>query len=223
MQLTNVPAPDKVPSIVKALQEQRVNRYLPPANGDPALALSLYMWNYDLSEAFQFPLHVAEISCRNAIHNCLLDKLGDRWFEHSTFRNLLDRKFLGELDSAIAEEADAHGAANVTCHHVVSGLMFGFWEHLTTKRFDRLLWIRGIYHSFPNAPPNSNYRLLQSQIELVRRWRNRIAHHKTIFDKQPNAKFKEISDLIRWVCNDTADWVVSVSRVTSTVNLRPVT
>lgn len=220
MQLTSSPAAEKIPAIRKALQEQRIDRYLTAAGSSSELAFRLYMWNWDLSEAFQLPLHIAEVTCRNAIHRCLLARRGERWFEDATLRKLLDGKCLAELDAAIAEEHDQH-KDGMTCHHVVSCLSFGFWEHLTTKRFERLLWSRGIHHSFPNAHHSLKYGDLQRKIETVRRWRNRIAHHKAIFHKDPTAKYQEAIELIEWVCADTAHWVKSVSRVSQVINLRP--
>ncbi|HWA92927.1 MAG TPA: hypothetical protein VG889_23040 [Rhizomicrobium sp.] len=188
---------------------------------DTVTLFRFYMWNCGLCEAFYLPLQIAEIAVRNAIHKALLFRLGERWFENPTFLTLLAPTFRKELESCIVDEADQHGNA-MTAHHICSSLNFGFWEHLTTKRFERMLWNRGIRHNFPNAPATSKAREeLRTLIESVRRWRNRIAHHKAIFDKLPSKKHQDTLYLIRWVCNDTADWISRESVVQAVINARP--
>jgi hypothetical protein len=190
--------------------------------GGPNLAdlFKFYMWNCALSEAFYLPLQMAEIAARNAIHRALIARVGQNWYQDAKFTSLLSARYLGELNNCVAEETAQHGA-NVSCHHVCSGLTFGFWEHLTTSRFNRLLWKWGIRHNFPNAPAAATPKDLHDLIESVRRWRNRIAHHKAIFDKGPTKKYQDTICLIRWVCDDTANWVTSISNVQQIINAKP--
>lgn len=178
------------------------------------------MWNCALSEAFYLPLQMAEIAARNAIHRALIARVGNNWFQDAKLTGLLSQRYQTELANCIAEETAQHGA-NMTCHHVCSGMTFGFWEHLTTKRFHRLLWKWGIQHNFPNAPMGTTPLDLHDLIEKVRRWRNRIAHHKAIFDKGPASKYHDTISLIRWVCTDTASWVASISNVQQVINAKP--
>ncbi|MBX9759502.1 MAG: hypothetical protein K2Y29_12080 [Beijerinckiaceae bacterium] len=106
-------------------------------------------------------------------------------------------------------------------HHVVSPLTFGFWQHLLTRRFERLLWPQGIHVGFPNAPSRARREDVYLLVESVRRWRNRIAHQQAIFDKSPMKKHQDALDLIGWCCGPTGAWVSSVSRVPRTIELRP--
>ncbi|SRR5579862_437371 len=221
MQLPNPPRPDQFHAVKSVLGSERFARYSPSvAAGDEKL-FECYMWNLALCETFYFPLQIAEIATRNAIHKALLFRLGQRWFEDRVFVGLLGAMFRDELASCLASEFDQHGAA-MTAHHICSALNFGFWEHLTTKRFERLLWSRGVRHNFPNAPASPRTRdELHNLIESVRRWRNRIAHHKAIFDKTPSRKLQDTLRLIHWVSGDTADWVTSASAVQAVINARP--
>jgi hypothetical protein len=75
-----------------------------------------------------FQLHLGEIVCTNAAHQALVHPCGIGRHENETFRRLLDDRFRSELDGAIREEREQHGAA-MTSHHVVSALTFGFWKH----------------------------------------------------------------------------------------------
>ncbi|WP_425404010.1 hypothetical protein [Hwanghaeella sp.] len=219
MQITNPPDAGKFPAIEAAIQKERLQRYLPAAGGDAEEAFRYYLWNCNLCESFYLPLQFAEVLTRNAVHRCLIARLGEEWYLHTTFRRLLDGQFERELQRAIDDETAQH-QGNLTNHHICSALTFGFWEHLTIKRFSRLLWSRGLHHSFPNIGTNTREDL-HELIEKVRRWRNRIAHHRAIFDKGPSKKFQETMDLITLVCSDTADWTTSVSNVQQTISMRP--
>src|SRR5690606_15670189 len=171
-------------------------------------AFQFYLWNSVLCEAFLLPLHFAEVVARNALHQALLARGDTQWFENKTFLQLLEKRFNSELKEAIVRERKQHGG-NLTSHHIVSALTFGFWEHLATKRFERYLWAKGIHGAFPCAPDGSTYEDLHKLIESVRRWRNRIAHHRAIFDKRPMRKHQDTLTLIKWVCGDTGAWVAS--------------
>lgn len=216
----NQPDQATLNAILAAIEPSRILRYLPPANQEVGLAFRYYLWNGKLSEAFQPSIHYAEILCRNAIHKALLYHVKDKWFENQTFLKILDPKYARQLADTLDEEREQHGE-DVTGHHLVSSLTFGFWEHLTTKRFERLLWAKGIRFNFPGAPMGKHREDLRLLIEEVRRWRNRIAHHRAIFDKNPTRKHQDTLDLIQWVCPVTAQWVKSSSAVPTVINLRP--
>ncbi len=217
-----VPPPDaaSLTKILAAVQVHRIERYKPAAGGDHEAAFGFYLWNNALSEAFHPSLHYAEVICRNAIHKALLFRAKEQWYDNDVFLGILDSRFQRELRDAVDEERAQHGGA-FTCHHVVSALTFGFWEHLTTKRFERYLWPRGIRFSFPGTPNGKTREDLHGLIESVRRWRNRIAHHRAIFDKGPTKHHADALDLIRWCCPTTGQWVTSVSRVAAVINERP--
>ncbi|MDD3289253.1 MAG: Abi family protein [Alphaproteobacteria bacterium] len=220
MQLPSSPNPQEMPYFEAALQPERLNRYMAAAEDDKDQAVRLYLWNCTLCEAFLIPLHFSEIVCRNALQRSLKAKLGNNWYENETFLKILDERYRCELAEAIKQERKQQGGA-MTAHHVVSALSFGFWQHLVTKRFDRLLWSAGIKTHFPNAPAHKSREDLSELIEKIRRWRNRIAHHRAIFDKGPMFKYQAAIELIKWVCPTTAAYVASISKVPAVIELRP--
>lgn len=219
MQLPSSPDPQKFSAIESAIQSERLSRYMAAADNDIEQAFRLYLWNCALCEAFYIPLHFCEIICRNSIHKGLRAKLGNNWYENETFVNLLAERYQHELKDAVKKEREQHGS--ITAHHIVSALSFGFWQHMVTKRFERLLWNEGIRKHFPNAPAHKDREDLHLLIETIRRWRNRIAHHRAIFDKKPMAKYQDALQLIKWACADTAGYVASISKVPLVISLRP--
>lgn len=221
MQVKNTAGNFEFPAIETAIKQSRLGRYMPVPGYDRETAIKFYIWNCQLSEAFQFPLHMAEVTCRNAIQKGLNTRFKNPWFDQPDLKRLLDRRQLDHLEAVIAEERHQH-AAKMTGDHIVSSLSFGFWDHLTTKRFDRTLWLRGIQHNFPGAySARMTLSDVNALIQKVRRWRNRIAHHRAIFDKDPARKYDETLRLIEWVCPKTARWVDDLSNVRAALALRP--
>jgi hypothetical protein len=220
MQLINAPDPRTFPSIEAALQSERIARYLPAAHKDKTVAFNYYLWNCLLCESFHVVMHFAEIVCRNALHNSLVKRCGLDWYNNDLFVKLLSDRFKTELRIALEQERLQH-RDRVTSHHVVSALTFGFWEHLATKRFERFLWAKGIQNVFQHAPKDTSLDDVHALIESVRRWRNRIAHHRAIFDKRPMRKHQDALDLIALACPETASWVAAASKVPVAISLRP--
>ena len=193
---------------------------MPAAGKDMKVAFQYYLWNCSLCESFHLPLHFAEIICRNALHKGLTKRCGENWYSHKLLHTLLDERFQKELNDVVQVEMTLQGK-NLTTNHIVSALTFGFWEHLSTKRFERFIWAKGLQEIFPKAPKDKTYEDLHSLIESVRRWRNRIAHHQAIFDKGPMRKYQDAIELAKWVCGDTGTWVAAVSKVPTALGLRP--
>lgn len=206
-------------AVRSALAEARLDRYVPASSGDRELAFRLYLWNCRLCEAFYLPLHVAEIVLRNGIRRLLFGRGGARWFEDPMFTRLLDEKNRAKLQEALKRERKAHGD-RMTDAHVVSALTFGFWQHLTEKRFERFLWAKGAGSGFPHAPSEARSEL-HKKIDALRLIRNRIAHHEAIFDKGPMRSHQDALDVIGWACGTTADWVAAASRVPAVISERP--
>ena len=158
--------------------------------------------------------------CRNAIHKRLIGRWGDQWFEHPSLLSRVSKADRDELSHVLSEERGQHGAA-FTAHHLVSGLSFGFWQHMLTKRYERPLWEMGLRTSFPLLPNAMGRQDVHDRVENIRRWRNRIAHHRAIFDKGPSAKYQECLQFVRWVSDDVGDWLAAGARVSVAINLRP--
>jgi hypothetical protein len=51
--------------------------------------------------------------------------------------------------------------------------------------------------------------------------RNRLAHHKPIFDRKPNAEFQNIVVLSGWMCPSTAWLLRRLATVAQTINRKP--
>ncbi|HYW55265.1 MAG TPA: Abi family protein [Dongiaceae bacterium] len=82
--------PALVPSFISALSQQRLDTYMQHArrtNAHATLedALDLYIWNLQVSAAFQGPLHVLEVCLRNAMHVNLTIGFTNDWVDNGSF------------------------------------------------------------------------------------------------------------------------------------------
>lgn len=212
--------PRTIHDIERALSPARLARYLGSGNSDRQHALRLYVWNIRLCEALYLPTQFCEVALRNAIHGALSSKHGPNWFDRGSFTCTLPKRLSEELASVLNNEKAAYGQ-NMTVNHVVSGLSFGFWLSLLTKRYEGVLWPAYFLSSFPGKPANVDRQTLYQMADRFRVHRNRIAHHKPVFDRSPNAEYANMLKLISWVCPETRWLVASISNVNQVINARP--
>jgi hypothetical protein len=55
-------------ALEQAISPARFAPYLAAAGDDRKYAIQLYLWNARIAKAFLYPLHMAEITTRNAMH-----------------------------------------------------------------------------------------------------------------------------------------------------------
>lgn len=212
--------PPVMGAIETALSPARLNRFMPAAGGDRALALRLHVWNARLCEAFYLPTQLAEVSTRNALHSAVAARYGKDWHAEAAFLSNLPNRLLDELQNVIARERSKR-KQGFTADHVVAGLSFGFWVHLVSKSFDHLLWKRGVAAAFPHVPRGTTRVDVHGRLNGLRNWRNLIAHHYAVFDRSPMAEFQNIVGIIRWICPDTGWFAHELSNVPRVLNQRP--
>jgi len=174
-----------VVALTAAFSQERLNTYirhvrLANANATDEDALDLYVWNLQVSAAFQAPLHVLEVCLRNAMHTNLALGFRVDWIDDPGFilacvqaqypalqpgqkfsrsgPDLLRdiHRVRNRLATALAKKS-ARAArtgqttkASVTVNDVVAGLDFGFWTTMLDSRFEQTLWRTILYHAFPN-------------------------------------------------------------------------
>lgn len=190
------------------------------AKGDKHYALRLYVWNSHLCEAAYFPTQVCEVAVRNAIHRALLAKFGDDWYQRGGFLCTLPKRLREQLDSVIRDERRAYGAA-MNVNHLVSGLSFGFWQNLLTTRYDEVLWPIHLGLACPHIPEGASIGDLHDRVERFRLFRNRIAHHKPIFDRRPKSEHENILALVSWVCPETHWFVQTTAQFLRAISAKP--
>ena len=186
--------PDEEHHLPKVLSAPRFATYLRETGNDKSRALELYHWNLQVSSAFMVPLHVLEVALRNAIVAAIEAVHGGTWpWTQGFIRSLPDPRFPAyspkrDLSSCAAQQP--------TAGKVVAELKFVFWEKMLTNRHQNRLWDHQFYAVFPDAPrgvASSQRRSeLRSDIEAIRKLRNRIAHHEPVFPRALQDDFDRI-------------------------------
>jgi hypothetical protein len=86
------------------------------------------------------------------------------------------------------------------------------------------LWTPHLRNVFPQLPAGQVSSLRQNmydEIEKIRAFRNRIAHHEPIFARNLGDEYLRILNFLKWRCPITADWVDRTQHVTQMLALRP--
>jgi hypothetical protein len=89
---------------------------------------------------------------------------------------------------------------------VVAELTFGFWVRLTSAKYEKTIWVKHVYKSFPGLH-KPNRPVVFDRIDKIRDLRNRVAHHERIINRNLQQDYKEVVEALGWICPITASWV----------------
>lgn len=212
-QLTNIP---------KTLSDPRFATYLQHCNNNKTLALQLYKWNVEISSAFIIPLHFLEISIRNAVVEGIESVHTQNWAWNQGYIRSLPNPPRGYSPQRNLQEVARH---QPTTGKVVAELKFVFWEKMFTSRHDTRIWNHHINNVFPHTPNSMTVaqirEVLHNDIFVVRKLRNRIAHHEPIFSRNLQDDYNKIRELVSWRDTATSDWMNNIQSVTNLIPQKP--
>jgi hypothetical protein len=190
---------EAVKAIEKSLSPERLAKYISAAQGNKKRAIQLYERNTALSEALYGVIQGLEIALRNALHNTLRKELGlDDWYDYAG----LEEKEIESVQKA--KDSLTNWGKTATPGRVIAELTLGFWVQLTSKKYEKALWVKYLYRAFPIK---LNRKVLFQRLDNIKRLRNRIAHHEPIFSRNLKQDYLEIIETIKWICLTTSEWV----------------
>jgi hypothetical protein len=209
----------KIPHI---LSEPRFTTYLKHSDNDRELALRLYQWNLEISASLIVPLHLLEVTLRNAVIYGLASVHTENWAWNKGFIRTLPNPQKGYSPQRnLLEEAKRQP----TIGKVVAELKFAFWQRMFTSRHDGHLWNHHLLRVFPNAPCGISVLKLRSQIYhdvgIIREVRNRIAHHEPIFTRDIASDYERMRQIVALRDESTALWLNQMQDVTRIISLKP--
>jgi hypothetical protein len=207
--------PEAKSKIRAALSEPRFQTYMKAAGHDEDYAIALYLFNARLSKAFLFPLHVVEVSLRNAIDELLCTLYGNDWTNSTAFFGILS------VESAASLTKAKDRARSSPRSQIVATLTFDFWSNLFRPEYDRPLWQVNLHRTLPNCPAHFTRPDVQSKVRGINQFRNRIAHHEPIFDADITALHTLIGSVVGMRCAIVETWLKQHSTVSKTVRTRP--
>ena len=169
-----------------AFSPARLSRYKAACGGDTRKAMTLYRYNVKLCQKYYAVLNIFEIIFRNAIDRHFRAYYNDpNWIEHQlqTGGMLAHSPKKAEVLKHIR---DLTKRGKLTPDKVVSAQSLGFWTYM----FNKIPFNTGgkkILDIFPNKQVGLGQKAVYNELQDIKQFRNRIAHHEPIcFDASWN-------------------------------------
>lgn len=210
-------------AIAQTLSSARMSTYeraAECAKGGPE-AIALYTWNAQVSAAFMHPLHVCEVTVRNAVADVLSKKYGEQWPWSQGFEQSLPNP--AQVYSPTRDLQAVRNQRNKTSE-VIPELKFVFWQMMFTKRHDDRLWSANLQSAFPNLPSQAvkfSRKTIREDLEHIRLLRNRVAHHEPLLQRNLSEDLSKILQLIGFRCYETRKWVEQTQSAIHLIQERP--
>ncbi|NRQ25936.1 Abi family protein [Aliiroseovarius sp. xm-g-7] len=212
----------QIADLEAVLSPPRFGTYLRETAGDRHKALELYCWNTDVSAAFFVMLQYCELSIRNGAVEAIEKVFGANWHLNRGFVYTLPipkRGYQPQQDLKNCSERLP------TSGKVVAELKFAFWRYLFVKGQQARIWDLHMQTSFPGYEKSLTVAQarasLFNDIDEVRKFRNRIAHHEPIFARNLESDFQRIRRIIEWRRPGAASWLDELEEVSGLLANRP--
>ncbi len=199
---------ENINNFVNTLSTERFDRYLQLANGNNQQALDIYTANVLLSESLYIPLQALEITLRNSIHTCLRPVFGEFWFDSvDVIKGLYQHEQIGEAKAKLLRSKK-----DIVSSRVVAELPFGFWTTMFSREYDDL-WQKDLHNiTVLEKRKGITRKTYSGSLDIIRRLRNRVAHHECILGQEPKDRYDKIRLLIGILAPEAKHWMESHSR-----------
>lgn len=216
----------QIDAIAAALSPARMATFhAAPGFSPDADVADKYSWHALTSGAFFVSLHMCEVAVRNGVDAALTVTYGHDWPWQAVFENSLPnpvgQHFKPQTELRRARSKFAVGATG----SVVAELKFAFWCHMFTKRYQSRVWDKHMQSSFPNLPlpcsPAHARAVIHAELDPLRSFRNRIAHHEPILSDPLANRQHSIQSLIHWRSREVANWHAMWETLTQCLAVKP--
>lgn len=198
---------------------ERLSTYLARSEGDFKAAVRLYRWNAAITAAFWEPIGHLKVALRNTLaaqlaeRHAALGKSGS-WLDDPG-RELSER---ARDDIAAARDRVRQKGKRASEGQTISELSFGFWRFLITKKLTGL-W-PDLAGGFPDAPDRQR-ETVEKPIARLHDFRNRLAHHQPVWNRQPQERYEDLLALARYIDPALPGWIEVTSTVARVLNSEP--
>lgn len=206
----------------KALSKPRLDKYRTACKGDENKALTLYRYNIKLCQKFYGVLGVLEVVLRNAINEHYKTQFSDtNWMETQAANG-----FLFDFRNDIIKERDKLADRGKYTHDkLVASLSFGTWTFMFSRNCYKNSG-KTLLRIFPHKTKGMNQADIYKELDRIRLFRNRIAHHEPLcFSKSGNIYidyaqyiYDLITKYIQFMGYKTSEIFQDVETPTSTIS-----
>lgn len=199
----------------------------------PHWVLALYEWNSDVASAALHDLGHLEVGLRNAYDRALLQHPlleGRDWLTTEACETLFAPhrarrrgRIVDKNETPRRAVYDARrfsgfedkGAPRGKC---IAELSFGFWTYLTDDLHEKSLWVPALHAAFV---AETDRKALHSTLTRLRKFRNRVAHHESVFDHAPENQRRSIIYVAKRISPELAEHIAAHSRIPGLIRQRP--
>jgi len=159
-----------------ALSAARIGKYKSACYGDKNKALILYRYNIKLCQKFYGMLGVLEVVLRNAINEHYKKRLkDDNWLITQSLNGFL----VNYQETILKERNKLMQSKKYTHDRLVASLSMGVWTFLFSRGCYKNSG-KTILQIFPKKTKGLNQKEVYSDMDKMRLFRNRIAHHEPL-------------------------------------------
>lgn len=174
-----------------------------------------------MAAALWGPLNVLEVAVRNAIHDAMSSQYGHQWWDSANVY-LANREVEGFKSAK--EKLTRTGNVSPTPDDVVGASSFGLWTGLLDvgaarnpyMDYETKLW-PVLQDAFPNREVLGR-RHLHTRLDILRKLRNRVAHHEPLLRINHKDQIERIANFISFIDEDMADFVDATQRVDDVIS-----
>lgn len=201
-------------AVTDAISPARFATYLRYAHGSESRAWAAYAWNVRVSaDMLQILVH-AEVALRNAVSRALTAAFGPNWPYAPAFEFTFSMVAQQEYRAARSDLEGRLKRSPMNTGDFVAGQTFVFWEGKLVHRYRSRVWDQQFTATFTGATAGESYRDVHDAAEMLRKLRNRIAHHEPLLTSNLAAEYSRALQIIRWASPAKARWVASEWPVT---------
>jgi hypothetical protein len=160
----------------KALSSPRIGKYRSACRNDKNKALILYRYNIKLCQKFYGVLGVLEVVLRNAINEHFKAQLCDsEWIVTQAQSGFL----VNYRDTVFNEITKLENNCKYTHDKLVASLSLGIWTFMFSRNCYKNSG-KTLLQILPNKTHGLNQRDIYADLDRIRTFRNRIAHHEPL-------------------------------------------
>ncbi|MGM9742183.1 MAG: hypothetical protein ACI3ZC_03905 [Candidatus Cryptobacteroides sp.] len=162
-----------------AFSPARLNKYLTACSGNTTKALTLYRYNVKLCQKFYGVLNIFEVVLRNAINEHYKNQFCDPNWIRTQIQSGGMLEHHPQKSNVQKTIADLTAAGRYSHDRLVSSVTFGFWTYLFTKKPFKLGG-QSLLKIFPARKKGLGQRAIYNELQDIKNFRNKIAHHEAI-------------------------------------------
>ena len=175
----------------------------------------------EVSCTFLAPFQLCEVGIRNAIADGIQQTYGANWTYVQSFRISLPNP------AHHSPRRELKGLADrlLTTGKIIAELKFFWWQRMFKATHDNAIWNPHLFSVLPHLDTKKTVQQhrgrLYSELDKIRKFRNRIAHHEPVFHNNLQEEYDRVRRVISYRSETAANWLDRIENVSELLANRP--